>query len=314
MTFLITGASGFVGQTLCAELIRRQVSIRAAVRRHSPAANAEQIVVANIDGKTDWAAALRGVSVIVHLAGRAHVMADRSVDPLAEYRQTNVVGTVNLAQQAADAGVKRMVFISSVKVNGEFTMTGKPFTERDVPKPQDFYGISKNEAEVAFRRVADENSMEWVVIRPPLVYGPGVKANFAALVNAVRRGLPLPLGSIENRRSLVALDNLVDFIALCAIDARATRSTFLISDGNDLSTPELIRKIAIAAQVEPRLFGFPTNVLSAVADLLGRRGAFERLCGNLQIDLSHAKNQLGWSPVISVDEALRRTLINMAKL
>jgi nucleoside-diphosphate-sugar epimerase len=235
-------------------------------------------------------------------------MRDIEVDPLIAFRSVNVEGTLNLARQAAAAGVKRFVFVSSVKVNGEITEPGRAFTEADAPDPQDAYGQSKHEAEQGLRQTAIDTGMEVVIIRPPLVYGPGVKANFAALMRAVQRGWPLPLGAVHNQRSLVALDNLVDFIITCITHPQAANQTFLVSDGQDLSTTELVRGMAQAAGVPARLLPVPVWALQAAGSLLGKGDAVQRLCGNLQVDISKARTLLGWVPLVSVVEGLRRAV------
>jgi nucleoside-diphosphate-sugar epimerase len=309
MRCLLTGANGFVGKALCDELMRRGHLVRAATRSAMPArAAAEQVLVGAVDGATPWLAALREVDVVIHLAARVHVMHDSAADPLAAFRQVNTQGTLNLARQAATAGVKRFVYISSVKVNGEHTEFGYVFTEADAPNPQDAYGQSKHEAEQGLLDIAAQTSMEIVIIRPPLVYGPGVKANFAALMRAVQRGWPLPLGAVHNQRSLVALDNLVDFIIACVTHPQAANQTFLVSDGQDLSTTELIRKMAQAAGVSARLLPVPVWALQAGAKLLGKGDAVQRLCGNLQVDISKARTLLGWVPPVSVEDGLRRAM------
>jgi nucleoside-diphosphate-sugar epimerase len=268
----------------------------------------DQVTVGEITHAIDWHLVLIGVEIVVHLAARVHVMHDTESDPLTAFRNVNVEGTLNLARQAAAAGVRRFVFISSVKVNGECTEPGHAFTETDVPNPQDAYGQSKHEAEEGLRVIAAATGMEVVIIRPPLVYGPGVKANFAALTRAVQRGWPLPLGAVHNQRSLVALDNLVDFIITCVTRPQAANQTFLVSDGQDLSTAELVRGMARAAGVPARLLPVPVWALQAVAKLLGKQDAVQRLCGNLQVDISKARRLLGWVPPVSVDEGLRRAM------
>jgi nucleoside-diphosphate-sugar epimerase len=235
-------------------------------------------------------------------------MHDTESDPLTAFRAVNVEGTLNLACQAAAAGVKRFVFISSVKANGESTQPGREFTETDAPNPQDAYGQSKHEAELGLRQVGADTGMNVVIIRSPLVYGPGVKANFAALMRAVQRGWPMPLGAVHNQRSLVALDNLVDFIVTCMTHPQAANQTFLVSDGQDLSTTELVRSMAQAAGVSVRLLPVPVWALQAVASLLGKGDVAKRLCGNLQIDISKARRILGWVPPVSVQEGLRRAM------
>ena len=236
MTILVTGASGLVGGNLCQHLARDGVRVRGVVRSPVLAiASCPHAIVGPIDGATDWHHALLNVKAVVHCAARVHVMKDASTDPIAAFRTVNVDGTLNLARQAGAAGVRRFVFISSVKVNGESTKPGHSFTETASPNPQDAYGLSKHEAEQGLRQIATDTGMEVVIIRPPLVYGPGVKANFAALMHAVQRGWPMPLGAVHNQRSLVALDNLVDFIVTCLTHPKAANQTFLVSDGQDLS-------------------------------------------------------------------------------
>ena len=294
-SLLITGGSGFIGQALIKRLADQP--LRLASRADAAA----------------WHKALVGITTVVHLAARVHVMHDASADPLAAFRAVNVDGTLTLARQAAAAGVKRFVFVSSVKVTGEYTLPGKAFTEADAADPQDAYGVSKHEAELGLRQIAGESGMEVVIIRPPLVYGPGVKANFAALMRAVQGGWPLPLGAVHNRRSLVALDNLVDFIVTCLSHPQAANQTFLVSDGNDLSTPELVRGLTRAAGVSARLLPVPVWALRAGASLLGKGEAIQRVCGNLQVDISKARSLLGWVPPVSVDEGLRRAVAGMQK-
>lgn len=308
MNLLVTGASGFVGRAVCAQLSQRFYVTAAARSSATTGAGYAQVTVGATNGATNWTAALRGQDVVIHLVARVHVVTDISTDPLAEFRAVNVTGSVNLARQAAEAGVKRMVFLSSVKVNGEYSPVGQPFTEDSALAPSDFYGVSKLEAEIALRAIAHETGMELVIIRPPLVYGPGVKANFAALLRAVKAGWPLPLGKIANRRSLVGLDNLVSFIETCAVHPQAGGQTFLVSDGNDLSTPELIRRLALAAKVPARLWPVPAWLLETGAAAVNKGGVVRRLCGNLQVDISKARNLLGWLPPFSVDEGLRRTV------
>lgn len=294
-------------------LLSRGHKPAAALRRVQYGLHAElkSFVVGNINAATIWSAALQDTDAVVHLAARAHVMHDTASDPLAEYRHVNTDGTLNLARQAVIAGVKRFVFISSIKVNGERTQLGCPYTANDVPAPRDAYGISKAQAEAGLRLLAEETGLEVVIIRPPLVYGPGVKANFAALMRAVQRGWPLPLGAVHNQRSLVALDNLVDFIVGCITDPKAANQTFLVSDGQDLSTSDLVRKMAQAAGVPARLLPVPVWALQAGASLLGKGDAVHRLCGNLQVDISKARTLLNWKPPMSVDEGLRKALVGV---
>lgn len=304
---LVTGAGGFVGQALVAHLAAAGVAVTGVSRSHASAAAGSSVQLARYE---DTVPLLAGQACVVHLAARVHVMRDTAHDPLAAFRTANTELPLFLARQAAAAGVRRFVFVSSIKVNGEATLPGQPFTENDVCAPLDPYSVSKWEAEQALREVASQTGMELVIIRPPLIYGPGVRANFAALLRAVAQGIPLPLGAIDNRRSLLALDNFLDFIVLCLCHPGAANQTFLISDADDLSTPELIRRMASVMQKPARLVAVPVTLLKVAALLLGRRNIFERLCGNLQLDISKAHSLLGWNPPLTVDEGLRRTLVD----
>lgn len=306
---LVTGANGFVGRPLCAALAHSGQAVVAATRHALPdrAPNITNCQISTLTVDTDWQHGLQGCDAVVHLAARVHVMTDTATDPLAEFRRVNVDGTLNLARQAAAADVRRFVFISSIKVNGESTRLGQFFTANDVPGPQDPYSISKHEAEQGLRKLAAETGMEVVIIRPPLVYGPGVRANFRSMMRWLKWGVPLPLGAIHNKRSLVALDNLVDLIITCLDHPAAANQTFLAADGEDLSTTELLRRMGVTLGSPARLIPVPTSLLEAGAALLGRRDMAQRLCGSLQVDISKARELLGWNPPISVDEALRRT-------
>jgi nucleoside-diphosphate-sugar epimerase len=310
MTVLLTGASGFVGKAVLAAAKRRGVEVRPVFRSHaSTDGQSGAVLVPELDGETDWAQALQGVSVVIHAAARAHVMREEALDPLTEYKRVNVQGTSNLARKAAAAGVQRFVFISSIKVNGEATSPDRPFTADDAPAPEDAYGISKAEAETELRRIAQETGMEVTIIRPPLIYGPGVKGNFSSLMNWVRRGLPLFLGGVaHNRRSLVGLDNLVDLIWVCVVHPNAANQTFLISDGEDLSTTELLRKIGNALSRPARLFWVPAGLIALIASLLGKKVISQRLLGSLQVDISKTCELLDWKPMMAVDEGLRRAV------
>jgi nucleoside-diphosphate-sugar epimerase len=294
---LVTGANGFVGRALCAHLQQRGCEVLAAVRTPVTDLHANRVVTLGpLDQQTDWSSALDGIDVVVHLAARVHVMHDTSADPEMEFRKANVDATLHLARQAAMAGVKRMVFLSSVKANGECTAPGQPFKESDLPNPQDAYGRSKWEAEKGLVQIAHETGLEVVIIRSPLVYGPGVKANFASLMRLVARAWPLPLGGIHNGRSLVGLGNLVDFLTTCVTHSHAANQTFLVSDGHDLSTTELVLAMAKAARVPVRLIPVPAPVLLLVGSILGQGAAMHRLCDNLQLDISKAKTLLKWTP------------------
>lgn len=304
---LITGATGFVGKRLCVQLVKRGRNVTAAVREHSTALPdaVKQVVVGSYDGQTEWAPALDRIDAVVHLAARTHVMRETATDPLAAYRAINVEATGRLARQAAAAGVRRFVYMSSVKVNGEGRTT--PYTEDDPPAPEDAYGVTKSEAEQMLRRVERETDMQVVTIRPPLVYGPGVKANFLALIRGVDRRLPLPVGGIRNRRSLVFLDNLVDAVAVCVDRAEAAGQTYLVSDGEDVSTPELVRRIGLALGRRPIILPAPQRLMRLVGRLTGRSGAVDRLLGSLTVDIAKIRRQLDWSPPHSLDEGLSAT-------
>lgn len=308
MRFLITGANGFVGKPLCSELLRRGKVVRAAVRSPSSLVeNVEVAVVSSIDGKTDWSDALRGVDAVIHLAARVHVMKDTAIDPLAEFFKVNLFGTSNLAQQAARAGVKRFVYVSSIKVNGEQTMGSQLFSESDEPNPQDPYAISKWRAEQDLRRIAQETGLEVVIVRPPLVYGPGVKGNFIRLLAAIDRGIPLPLAGANNLRSLVYVGNLVDALIGCATPPAAAGQTYLVSDGNDVSTAMLVEMIAQALGCKSRAFYFPPVLLRAMAAVLGRADQIDRLFDSLRINDEKIRRELAWSPPYTLEQGLRAT-------
>lgn len=308
-TLLVTGANGFVGSAVCRQAASRGLDARGAVRTGGASgAGLPVVAVGSIDGQTDWSGALQGCRSVIHAAARVHVMNESSSDPLSEFRRVNVDGTLHLARQAAAAGVRRFVFVSSVKVNGEGTEPQRPYKASDAPAPQDAYGVSKAEAEQGLSRIAAETGLEVAIVRPPLVYGPGVKANFASLLRAVQRGLPLPLGAVtHNRRSLVALDNLVDLLLTCVDHPAAAQQTFLVSDGEDLSTAALIHRMGQTLDKPARLLPVPPFVLQLGASALGKGDVMRRLLGSLQVDIGHTRATLGWSPPITVDEGLRRT-------
>lgn len=309
MRVAVTGVTGFVGRSLATRLLADGHDVRAIVRRSIgiPVAQPDLIEVGTIDDTTDWRHALPGVDVVVHLAARTHVLHERGGGDLTAYRSVNVDGTRRLAEAAAVCGVRRIIFASSIKVNGERT-SESPFRAGDAPAPEDAYGISKWEGEQALADVARSTGLEAVVIRPPLVYGPGASGNFARLIRAVRRGALLPLAAVDNRRSLIALENLVDLIARCVTHPAAPGRTFLVSDGEDLSTPDLIRRIAQAMGTRPRLIPVPPGVLRMVGRLTRRTADVDRLLGSLQVEIEHTRQALDWAPPLTVDEGLRRAV------
>ena len=308
MRVLVTGASGFVGSKLCAHLIAKGHSVRGTVRRTSDKSlpGVDVQVVSDLSADTNWSEALAGINAVVHCAARVHIMNEASVDPLSAFREANVKGTACLVKQAIDSAVRRFVYISSIKVNGEVT-DGNPFRADDTPAPEDPYGISKWEAEQALRGIADKTDLEVVIIRPPLIYGPGVSANFLKLMQGIMLGVPLPFGAISNSRSMVALENLVDLIETCLSHPEAVDQTFLVSDGEDLSIKSLLQRTAVALGKPARLIPVPISVLWAISRLFGRTDFAQRLCGSLQVDISKTRDYLGWSPPVSVDKALAKT-------
>nr|WP_244406393.1 SDR family oxidoreductase [Thioalkalivibrio sp. K90mix] len=309
---LVTGATGFVGGAVVERLASEGPCVPVAgCRRRSVLVpeGVELAVTPSLGPDADWIGALQGVEVVVHAAARVHVMDEPEADPLEAFRRVNVEGTLRLARQAADAGVRRFVFVSSVKVNGEDTSSRQPFRETDASAPEDPYGVSKREAEDGLRALSAETGLEVVIIRPPLVYGPGVGANFGSLLRWVNKGVPLPLGAVtQNRRSLVALDNLVDLIVTCLDHPAAAGETFLVADGEDVSTAGLLRKVGDALERPARLVPVPVWMLRAGAAALGKREMARRLLGSLQVDASKAREVLGWTPPVSLDEGLRRAV------
>jgi len=310
MRVLVTGANGFIGRALVARLIEGgNTRVRALVRRPQPPVEGlESVVLPELSHAQDWLAALHGIDVVVHLAARVHVMREQEADPLAAFRQANVGGTLALARAAVGHGVRRFVFISSIKVNGERTPAGRPFTAQDLPDPQDAYARSKLEAEEGLAQLSGGgHAMQLTVIRPPLVYGPGVGANFRALMRWLQRGIPLPLGAIHNRRSLLARANLIDLIRICLDHPAAANRTLLASDGEDLSTTELLRRLGAALGSPARLVPVPAAVVQGLAALAGRRAVAQRLCESLQVDGAATRALLDWQPPLRVDEGLAET-------
>lgn len=306
---LVTGANGFVGGAVVRRLLATGSLVAGAMRRPS---DAKWAVQSPELAAADWRMLLAGKDAVVHAAARAHVLNESAADPLAEFRRVNVEGTLNLARQAAEAGVGRFVFVSSIGVNG--VRSQRPFRETDVPRPSESYAVSKLEAELALVEIAARTGMEVVIVRPPLVYGPNAPGNFRRLLKLTASGLPLPLGAIHNKRSFVALDNLVDLIVTCTDHPAAANQTFLVSDGEDLSTTELLKRLAAALGKRAHLLPVPAWLLTAGAALVGKPEIAQRLCGNLQVDISKTHELLGWSPPVSVDEGLRRTAEHWLKL
>lgn len=320
MRVLVSGANGFVGRAMCESLTTNGHVVVPAVRRVSGLA--AETVVGNIGGATNWTAALKGCNAVVHLAARVHVVDDAAENTLALYRATNLDATLNLARHAAEADVKRFVFISTVKVHGEgfphprafSKLEGKAYVETDAATPKDGYAISKWEAEQGLADIARQTGLEVVVLRPPLVYGPGVGANFLRLTQAVERGLPLPFGAIRNRRSLLYLGNFIDASRLCVEQPAAAGQTFLLDDGQPVSTPELIHALACAMGRPARLLAAPVWMLEAAGSLLGGRAAVARLTGSLVLDSSAIRSRLGWTPPFTMQQGLAETVAALRRL
>lgn len=309
MNILVTGANGFVGKALCKRMVSKGWhvwgTVRSAEQAASLPAGVEVVQIKSIGADTNWSVALSGVDAVVHLAARVHVMNDTATDPLSAFRKVNVAGTEHLARMAAINGVKRFVYVSSVKVNGEGCE--KPFAEHDIPAPEDPYGVSKWEAEHVLRKITEDTGLEVVILRPPLVYGPEVKANFLSLLKIVDRGIPLPLASINNHRSLIYLGNFVDAITTCINHPKAAGQTYLVSDGEDVSTSELIRRVAATLGRPARLFPFPPSLMRFTGKLFGKSDAVERLVGSLTIDSSKIRRELGWKPPYTMEQGLKET-------
>lgn len=308
MKILLTGSTGFVGRQLVKQLVKeKDVSLNLALRSREEAFAPEISLFAPMDlaAHTDWQEALKGCDVVIHAAARVHIMDEKVKNPLQEFRRINTEGTLNLAAQAARSGVKRFIFISTIKVNGELTLANQSFTADDLPNPLDPYAISKYEAEQGLKQIAATTKMEVVIIRPPLVYGAGVKGNFQRLLNWLQKGVPLPLGAITNKRSFVALENLSSLIMNCITNPRAANQVFLVSDGEDLSTTELLRRMGLSINKSVYLLPIPQFLLKYTAILLGKREVFERLCGSLQVNISKTKEFLDWEPEVSIYEALK---------
>ena len=310
---LVTGANGFVGSALCHRLreigclVRRAVRDRSKLPREDTARHHDVEGVVLHDQSTKWETqqAFCGVGTVIHLAARVHVMTDHTADPLREFRRVNVEWTERLARAAVAQGVRRFVYVSSIKVNGEQSIM--PLTEQDPPNPQDAYGLSKWEAEQALATVSSQTNLETVVIRSPLVYGPGVGGNFLRLLNCLRKGLPLPLAAVENRRSLIYRDNLIDAILHCIHGRLAAGRTYLVSDGEDLSTPELIRRLARVLKMPARLWPVPPSVLRRLGRIVGKDAMIHRLIGSLQVDSSRIRRELNWHPPYVVEQGLAET-------
>jgi len=312
MNVLVSGAGGFVGRAMCTTLLAAGYRLYGTTRNEG-ADLLPGVIKVVWHGGAKGLEAVSQIDAVVHLAARVHGMRDTAADPLAVFRVTNVEMTRRLALWAVNQGVKRFVFMSSIKVNGEATESGKTFSAEDEPAPEDAYALSKLEAEQALRAECSVAGTEYVVIRPPLVYGPGVQGNFASMVRWVKRGIPLPLGAVSNRRSLVALDNLISFTITCLEHPAAANQVFLVSDEEAVSTTEMLRKIALAYSVAPRLLGVPKEWLLRAARLLGKSSVVDRLLGSLEVNDAKAREMLGWRPVVTMDEQLKKMALDDAR-
>ena len=303
MNILLTGSTGFVGKNLSISLKNTSHNLISVVRSH---ATNSQVVIPDINGDTDWSNILPGIDVVIHLAARVHVMKESSGDSLSLYRHANVDATVNLAKQSSEFGVKRFIFLSSIKAMGGQTLSGKPFTPYSTCHPEDPYGKSKLEAELAIREITRFRDMDAVIIRPPLIYGPGVKANFESMIKLIQMGMPLPFGGIKNKRSLLGIDNLVDLIINCVENPAAANQTLLASDDEDLSTSELLNRMARALRLPCHLFRLPVIIPKLAANFPPTAPFVDRLYGSLQVDISETKKILDWRPPFSVDYGLNK--------
>lgn len=308
MNILLTGATGFVGKEILNQLCENtEFNVRISIRHPLIIKNNIPTFIKDLTETEDWSSALDNIDCVIHSAARVHIMNETSSNPLSEFRKVNVEGTLNLARQAVAKGVKRFIFISSIKVNGEETQLGQPFQADIAPAPSDAYGISKYEAECGLFKLAKQTGLEVVVIRPVLVYGPDVKANFRSMLKWVNRGVPLPLGAIVNKRSLVSLDNLVDFVIVCIHHLKAANQVFLVSDGEDLSTSEILEKITIALGKKNKLIPVPVLWIKLVCFLLGKKNIVQRIFSSLQVDISKNKELLNWTPPYSVNQSMAKT-------
>jgi nucleoside-diphosphate-sugar epimerase len=304
---LITGANGFIGRAISTELVLKGFDVLCAVRRPFLLDGANILRVSDLAEQSNWSSNLDGVDCIIHTAARVHIMDDTAHNPFEKFHKVNVIGTLNLAQQAASRGVRRFIFLSTLKVNGEYTELGKPFNADATPNPQDDYSLSKHQAEQGLSLIAQKTGMEIIIIRPPLVYGAGVKANFASMMNTLQRGIPLPFGAIHNKRSFVYIGNLVSLTVRCIDHPAAANQVFLVSDGYDISTTELLNACATALRVKARLLPVPQSWIEYGARLLGKRKVAQRLCGSLQVDISKTCQDLDWTPPFSLTEGLKVT-------
>ncbi len=304
---LITGATGFIGSSLCQELKSRNIDFIEASRRINTD-NKNHFYISNIGKDTTWKEPLKYAEKVIHTAARVHIMKDNSMDPLKRFESINLQGTLNLAKQSIEAGVKRFIFLSSIKVNGEETKKGQPFLYDDLVSPQDPYALSKHKAEQKLKELCKDTSMDLVIVRPPLVYGPGVKGNFALMMKLVALNLPLPFKGITNLRSFVSIYNLTDFLILCAQYQTEINDTLLISDDEDISTTELLRKLTSIKGKKDLMFALPKPILVGLFTFINRKKEIQRLTGDLQVDVTHTKDKVGWTRKYSFDESLEQML------